>query len=952
MKKSAREKSQKARRENGGGAALPANASSDQSYKKIISILDKETGLELSRYKRGTIERRIERRMSLRKIKTQALYLRYLKKDRTETASLAEDILIHVTEFFRDPELFSVLAKKVFPILTKRRAPGRPVRIWVAGCSSGEEVYSIAIVLCEFMQRRGLSLPIQLFGTDISEKTLSRARVGRYDKRALTKISPERLKRFFVETEREDVLQISKTIRDMCIFAKHNLIADTPFSNIDLVSCRNVLIYLDETLQKKAVPIFHYALRDPGFLVLGTSESTAGYEELFSEVDKKHRVYEKRASSVRLQFSLAPQRHALNADPRQRRMTELDIEKEATKILVSKYTPSWVVVNDDLTIMQFRGSMHPFLEPAPGRATFNLLKMAKRELISALSESINLARKTRGTVRREHIPFRAGTAIEECRLEVVPLGGRGSDSYFLVLFSLEAKEPLKKPGVYLGQTVSKEKDQQIVRLQEELTNTTEYLQSLLEKQEVANEELRSANEEVTSTNEELHSMNEELETTQEELRSANEELMVVNAELETRNTELRETNELLKGAKETIEQEVERKRLILESIEDYAIFSLDTKGNIVTWNRAASKIKGYKEREVIGKNFAIFYTPEDRKSGRPQKLLEKARKEGRVEDTAWRVRKDGSRFFADVIITAMRDSGGKIIGFVKASRDLTAMKALEDEKQKAFHSLESQVEMRTKALKEEIGKRETLEQELRARAEMLAAADKQKDLFIATLSHELRNPLAPIVSAIELVKLQGNMPADCVELVNAIEHHTRQLMVLLNDLLDVSRIMRGKLQLTVRQTILDDVITHAMSAVHAHVESAGVRLTFSPAKVPITIHADAVRLEQIVTNLLDNAVKYSNAGGEIAIRRHTRKGFVDISVRDTGIGIPKDMLETIFDPFMQIDDGTRKKSGLGIGLMLSRNLARLHGGDLIAKSEGPGKGSEFILTLPLKAMRR
>jgi len=507
----------------------------------VFRILEKATGVDFSYYKPPTVRRRLAHRLGVCKCATLAEYVAQLKKQPDEVLALYEDILINVTSFFRDPPVFEALRKTVFPKLVAHRSAGQPLRIWVPGCSTGEEVYSLAISLVEFLATKQLTVPLQIFGSDISENNLRKARTGRYPATIAATVSATRLRRFF--SKANGGYEINKSIREMCVFAKQNLVKDPPFSRLDLISCRNVLIYLGPVLQAKALPVFHYALKPDGYLLLGTSETIHGFLDLFTVVNRKQRIFAKNPGASRLTLDIAspgtgPAPVALAPAHGAPEWVGTQVQKEADRLLVTRYTPASVLVTETLEIIQFRGHTGPYLEPASGRASLNLLKMAREDLVVDLRNAIQQAKRRNATVRKEGIHLTGAGHPAAVTIEVVPVKTPEiRPRHFLVIF--EAAEPVRvrPPGRPPVAT-----DARVAELDDELRTTKEYLQSVITESEGANEELKAANEEIRSANEELQCTNEELETAKEELQSTNEELTTVNDELQSRNQELGQLN--------------------------------------------------------------------------------------------------------------------------------------------------------------------------------------------------------------------------------------------------------------------------------------------------------------------------------------------------------------------------------------------------------------------------
>jgi two-component system CheB/CheR fusion protein len=522
----------------------PEPIAGEDALQTIFLLLRAATKVDFTHYKHTTIRRRILRRMVLYQIERLEDYATYLQNHPAEVLALYEDLLINVTSFMRDVEAFDALISKVFPIITKDKSPGIPIRIWVAGCATGEEAYSIAICLLEFLETQPIKPPIQIYATDISESAIEKARQGIYKHSQMQDISPERLRRFFVQLD--DGYQISKPVRELCVFAKQNLCADPPFSKLDLITCRNVMIYFGAILQKKILPIFHYGLKSTGFLMLGTSETVGEFLDLFSLVDKKYKIYARKLTPARLPLDVVSNNYPLdlgNLNPQvnQETFTDLDLQKEADQIVLNRYAPVGVVTNYDLEILQFRGQTSFYLEPAPGRASLNLLKMVREDLRLELRTAIQQAKKQDLPVRKEDLQIWSNEQPRQITINVIPFEARRlQERYFLILFEdtpTPATPELVETGSEKTTRRKQTTDKEVARLQQELAVTKEHLQAIIEEQEASNQDLRAANEEILSSNEELQSTNEELETAKEEIQAANEELNTVNDELHRRNIE-------------------------------------------------------------------------------------------------------------------------------------------------------------------------------------------------------------------------------------------------------------------------------------------------------------------------------------------------------------------------------------------------------------------------------
>jgi len=522
-----------------------------KALRSIFSQLRQQSGVDFTLYKRSTIQRRLARRMVLARVDSLENYARILRTSSKELDALFDDLLINVTHFFRDKQVFTALQKHVFPKLLRTRVEeGGDLRIWVAGCASGEEVYSLAIAALESMRRLGIDLRIQIFGTDLSETAINIARAGAYPASIAQDVSPERLRRFFHKID--SGYQVSRTLRELCTFARQNICQDPPFSRLDLISCRNVLIYLGPELQRRCIPIFHYALGSGGYLLLGSAETIGTFAELFTLVDKRHKIFVKKLTPVRPPVGFtrpfrAPEPLPFKTrGPRREHDIATDIQKEADRLVLQRAVPSGVVIDTQFQVVQFRGSTGAFLEHTSGDASLNLLQMVRPTLVVDLRAAIHKALKQNAPVRKEGVYLEQAGETRLVDLDVIPfkVPTGGAERWLLVLFrgrAIHSADPAVA-GKTSRAGESKARAGAEARLRDELRATKESLQAIIEEQEATNEELKSANEEIESSNEELQSSNEELETAKEELQSTNEELQTLNEELNTRNTEMAEVN--------------------------------------------------------------------------------------------------------------------------------------------------------------------------------------------------------------------------------------------------------------------------------------------------------------------------------------------------------------------------------------------------------------------------
>ena len=884
-------------------AAAEIPPAAGDAFKQILMVVRNAFGVDFAEYKLSTLERRLARRMALRRSEGLDDYLALLQREPDEVRLLYEDILIHVTSFFRDQEVFQALQSQVFPAILKDKPEGAPIRIWVAGCSTGEEVYSMAMSLLEFLG--DASHPVQIFGSDLSEPIIAKARAGLYPDAALRDVSDERRRRYFVKTDRG--YRINKTVRDLCVFVQHDLARDPPFSKLDIVSCRNVLIYFEQALQKRIVPSFHYSLNQPGYLLLGHSESISGFGQLFSVVDKASKIFARTALASTLRF--APrfdprrvERPVVEPDTRAQASGKVDVAKHLDRLLLARYAPPGVLINERMEIVQFRGQTGSFLQPAPGDPQSDVIKMARPGLISALRGTLAQAKKDQAPARRNGVEVDQDGFTRKCNLVVLPFTGYPEvlQPLYVVLFE-EAGTPDTEVSATPVPSPPAPEDRRIPRLEHELVATKEYLQSLIEEHGRANDDLGSANEELVSGNEELQSMNEELETAKEELQSMNEELTTVNDELHSRNQEVTQVNSDLLNLLTTV---------------DFPIVILDRDRRIRRFTPQARSILNVVAGDIgrplddIRANIDVADL-----DGQVAKVIETmVMTESEVHDRQGR--------WYRMQIRPYRTTDNRIDGAILSLVDIDGLKHLVAESEQA-----------------------------RSEAER---ANRAKDLFLAVLGHELRTPLASLLLQAQM--LRRNKVVDAAKLArvsDVIERATRTQMQLVDDLVDVSRIVAGKLKVELRAVDMRAVVRAAVDAVSGPVQRKSIELEMVIDESIGAVAGDAARLQQVVSNLLTNAIKFNAERGRIAVRLDAADGCARLKVTDTGAGIEPGFLPYVFNRFSQADtSNTRMYGGLGLGLAIVRHLVEQHGGTIQADSAGAGKGATFLVTLPLMNVQR
>ncbi len=884
------------------GTRTRAVTSNEGALTKVIALVRNTVGIDFSEYKAPTVERRLARRMALRRASSLSGYLKLLQDDPKEVRALYEDILIHVTSFFRDPEVFESLRAQVFPDIVGDKAPDDPIRVWVAGCATGEEVYSLAIALLEFSQDVGRSHPIQIFGSDVSETAIDAARTGCFAETRMKEVDAERRRRFF--TKVEGGYQITKMVRDLCVFVRHDLAKDPPFSRLDLVSCRNVLIYFDQDLQKRAIATFHYALKPGGVLLLGRTENIAGFSQLFSPLDNANKVFARTGTTSALRFAPRAEVHPVaskgaargTAEPLPRR--NIDAGRRLDRVLLSRYAPPAVLVNDKLEILQIRGDTGPYLRPAEGEPQNNIVKMARTGLVVPLRTAIAQANKEKAPVNLLGLEVDQGGSLKSCDLVVIPLGElrETKEQHLVVLFEpapARASRDAPRRAKAKPETVAERR--RVEALEHQLAATEEYLQSLIEDQDRVNEELNAANEELVSGNEELQSMNEELETAKEELQSTNEELVTVNDELNNRNQEAAQINSDLVNLLSTV---------------DVPILILDAERNIRRFNPKARSILNILPTDVgrplddIKSNLRL-----ENLDRRIAEVIESNEiQEAEVQDV-------NGRWYR-MQIRPYRSINNKIDGATMSLVDIDALK---------HHVREAQ--------------------QAKAEAER---ANRAKDEFLATLSHEIRTPLSSMLMQAEMLR-RGMLDEEKIKRASeAIERGTLLQLKLINDLLDVSRIVAGKLHVDDQPVDLLAVINAALEGMAAPATLKNVRFAVTLDETIGAVRGDPIRLQQVFSNLLGNAVKFSPDGAQVHVELDRVADQARVVVRDAGIGIDAAFLPHVFNRFTQGDGSTsRRHGGLGLGLAIAHHLVEAQGGTLQVTSEGRGKGATFTVLLPV-----
>lgn len=995
----------------------------EATLREILLLLRARTGHDFRKYKRATLLRRLERRLQVHGVPTLPAYLQLLQRDTDEAHALLKDLLIGVTNFFRNPEAFDALMHEAIPKIFEQAGDGS-VRAWVAGCSSGEEAYSIAILLCEHAATLPYPPRIQVFATDIDEVAIEIARIGQYPAAIEADVTPLRLRRFF-DRDPSGQYRIRKEVREKVMFAPHNLLRDPPFSKLDLVCCRNLLIYLDRSIHASVLEAFHFALRPGGYLFLGSSESVDTTAELYAVVDKKHRIFRSMATSrtprplPHLDTAPAPARPlaALDAGTSTRPHSPGELHRR----LVARYAPT-VLVDADGDVLDVSPEAARYLHVPGGEPSLHLANLVQPELRAELRAAMfqaiaegHAVRSRSVRVERDGRAYLAGVTARWV--------GEQDNGRQLLLVTFEEVEDAGRIPV----TAREGEDPVVAHLEGELRRVREQLQTTIEQSDTSTEELKASNEELQAINEELRAATEELDTSKEELQSINEELLTVNAELKLKIEEKGKINDDLQNlisatdiatvfvdramtikrftppatrlfnvipsdvgrslldirhrlhydslaadaaeafqSLRVIEREVgsedgrwylarvlpyrtvedridgavlsfvditarrrveEDLRRLSESARDFAMITIDVEGQVTSWNVGAERVFGYTAGEVQGQSLALVFTPADVEQGVFEDEMRIAREEGRASDERWMLRKGGTPIYCSGILAPMYENG-ELCGYGKIARDITLAK------------------------KADAARETLLRRESAARAEAQSASE-MKDEFLAVMSHELKHPLNLIQLNAELL---ARLPeARGIPEISGAAMAIRQAVLgqaqIIDDLLDLSRINTGKLRLQIREFDVCETVRTIVSTMAEEAAEKRIALSLDVPDAPLPIEADPIRIEQIVWNLLSNALKFSSEGDRVDVRLAAEERGVRLEVSDTGAGIEPAMLARIFEMFVQAEpSSTRRQGGLGVGLAVVRHLVDAHGGSIEAHSEGLGKGSVFTVRLPSKVV--
>jgi len=972
----------------------------DPALDKILRLVRNASGVDFTHYKPSTLARRIKRRMALGGFNSLEDYSRHLEQNREEANALCEDCLITVTAFFREPALFEELKTTVFPALVQNRDPGDPIRVWVPGCATGEEAYSIAISLMEFLDETGDSLKFEIFATDISETAVAKARAGVYKDSDVAHVSPQRLARFFARTERG--YQITKSIRDVCVFARHNVAEDPPFSKLDFISCCNVLIYLGAVLQRKVLSILHYALKPAGFLAVGPSESIGTLSESFHQVEKTHKIYCLRALAKTPAPTLSHGRRGEGrVDPTERTgegRAGLDVLKEADRLVLAAHGPPGAVVDDAMNIVQIRGRTAPYLELSPGEPSHNLLKLAREGMLAGLGKAFQTARETDAAAQEDGFRIEEEGQLTDVAIEVMPFtsGSSSEERYFLVLF----KDVAPKRGPSVAHAPATEAHGGSDKLRHELKATKEYLQSIVEGNASTLEELRAANEEAQAGNEELETAQEELESANEELNTLNEELKVSNLEFSKVNRDLtnllesisiplvmvgrdlriRRFTRAIEPRLNLIASDVGRsitdlqpqmelpdlRRLLLDAMEGGNRKPRDVRDAHGRWYSLRVLPSVGTDRKIDGAVLMLIDIDAAKRGAEfAEAIVETVREPLVILNQSLEVMKANKTFYETFQAAREETEGRLIYDLGNGQWDIPKLRELLENilpARSTFRDFEVTHDF------EHVGRKvmllnasEIFNPNAQARTILLAIEDvtdhkraeealrttnAELQHFAYALTHDLQEPLRMVVNFTELLgrEYAGKLGEGADRFISYSVEGALRIEALLKDLLAYWEVTERE-QNSFAPVDSGAVLAKALANLQAAIADSGAIVTSDP--MP-TVTAEEIVLLQVFQNLISNSIKYRSK--EIP-RIHVSaardaEGWL-FAVRDNGIGIDPQDAGRVFGMFKRLHG--REIPGTGIGLAICKKVVERQGGCIWVESKA-GQGATFKFTIPNSRM--
>lgn len=878
--------------------ALPAGredlgAGEATALGNILDHVRQETGLDFAGYKHATVLRRLERRMQFTGTKGLVDYLGMLRDSPAETTTLFNDFLICVTSFFRDPEAFEALEREVVPALFADKGSEDYVRVWVAGCATGEEAFSLVILLSEYADRLEKPPKIQVFATDVHEKSFTFAREGLYPESIATDVSPQRLDRFF--SREPDGYRVKKTIREKVLFATHDLLKDPPFLRLDLVSCRNVLIYLQRETQQRLLELFHFSLRPRGYLFLGSSESTDLTPRLFSPVEKRRHIYRSLDGPHPLVLHAPRAPVDTRATPPAFRQSGSSPFGAVHQRLVEAYAPPSLVVNGAGEVVHLSNRVGRYLHHAGGEPTSKLVDMVEGELRVELGTLLRTALRTGKPAEARGVRIDIDGKRRRVDVNIRPLAeDNPAGAFALVVFDEQPGTPRPRERGAMTRQAESSRKATIEQLEEELKETRTRLAATSEEHEATIEELRASNEELQSITEEQRAVAEELEASKEELQSINEELRTVNQEHRIRNEELASVNSDLIN--------------LIDSTDIGTLF-LDRELRIRRYTSPVAQVFNFVSSD-IGRPLShvthgLDYPDLNDDVRTVLATLTRVEREVKTADGRWFV----------VRLSPYRSIEDKIDGVVLTLVDTTARK---------------HVELERESLLTRVG-----------------AASTAKSNFISAMSHEFRTPLNAILGYAEVLRegAVGPLTADQQTKLERIADNARHLEQMVKQILASARGEQVAIVVDCGVVDVGTLVREVARSTESLATAKKLGLTVDVAEDATNIITDATKLRQILVNLLGNAIRYTDRG-RVSLRARGEGEAVIFEVEDTGIGIAPEHVEQIFERFWQVEQtNTKLRGGTGLGLVVTRDLARALGGDVEVES-ALGQGSTFRVRLP------
>lgn len=876
----------------------------EEDFDEIIRLISGFTGINFEYYKEATLKRQIARRMATLHLESLHDYFNLIKNDTAEIADLTNSFLISVTGFFRDTDVFEIFNARLGELI-KSKKDNSEFRVWIPACSTGEEVYSTAILILEHLEKLKKNLRVQIFATDVNQKVLNLARSGSYPENDLSEMNEDLVEKYFYY--QNGSYKVNKDLKDLVLFAHHDIINNPPFLKLDLICCRNLLIYFKSELQSKIINIFHYSLKEGGMLFLGKSESIGRTGSGFFEVQRRSKIYKKRVTGIeerpvtssgikRTENLEPPSLHSKKKEEKTEKSPDDHLYyRNAYNILSENYIPPSLLITDSGEVVEFFGDCSPFLKLPVGKADFNLFNLLDKRVSAEIRALLHRAVRTRKKTVSGLMSLQEKKQNRRYRIVIFPGGSEKLNRDFYIVSFEEVQ--ISRPESGKSADLNKEAKIQISELEDELNYNRESLQTVIEEFETANEELQALNEEAQASNEELQASNEELETANEELQASNEELITVNDELNNRTKEL---------SRLYLEM-----RSVLNSL-DMGILVTDRNLDITRVNNKA---------------FEFFELAAE--SGENLLSVNPKLKTDNLAETCRNTIESG--IFSN--LSGEDTEGRKYLFRFYPFKE---------------NSMGVETTVGLAIIIEDITDKERAIQEIEKARDAAEKANLAKSTFLANMSHEIRTPLSGMIGFSELL-MSEQLPADAYRQAEQIHHSARSLLNILNEILDHSKIESGYLALDKHRFKLYDAVYEACELFTPILKEKDIDFSvdFSE-KNPEFVSGDSKRLIQVLTNLLSNALKFTEKG-EIRVRvepvfRHdSEKNLTTLQfmVSDTGIGIPADQVEALFDPFKQADDSiSRKYGGTGLGLSICKKLVELMGGYISVESE-ENRGSIF-----------